>query len=205
MARWIVALGLVLLWLGTPVACRLYVPPEPSGFEIPTSGESSTSEGYGAEPVADSGSNTTTEVTPEPGTIEVPTSASALLEYLKKGSYQTWRRESAPHQTQGPHKSGALVFINDVLLKSLEAKNTSHPKGSVAIKELYQVDLKTKAGWAVMVKIDDNSQGGRGWYWFEVFSSSAGDQFIADGNGVALCTGCHQPGKDFFLTKFPLQ
>ncbi len=209
MLRWLIAVALVGLWLSSPIACRLYVPPEGSGPE-PTTGESTTGESItesstGSESVADSGTNTTTDVVPDNGSIEVPTSATALLEYLKQGSYQSWRRESAPHQTQGPHKSGALVFVNDILLTSLEANNANHPKGSIAIKELYEPDLQTKAGWAVMVKTEDASLNGKGWYWFEVFSSARGDQFIADGNGVALCTGCHQPGKDYFLTTFPLQ
>ncbi len=201
MIRWIAWWLGVLFLYGSQAGCKLYVPPP----EEPTDGGAEVGV---SEPVVDSGSTSTTaETQPEPDAsiAVIPTTADALFAYLKTGAYGTWSRESKPHQTQGPHKSGALVYINDVLEKSLKAGNTSHPKGSVAIKQLYEADLTTPGGWAVMVKVDEKEPGGRGWYWFEAFVSQRGVRYIADGKGVQLCTGCHQPGKDFFLTKYPLQ
>ena len=60
----------------------------------------------------------------------------------------------------------------------------------------------TRLGWAVMVKVQADSAGGDGWYWYETFDGAV----YADGTGEGLCTGCHSGGgTDFFLSPFPLQ
>lgn len=194
---WFAVLGALF---SLPWSCKLYIPPEGAYAEI----LSSESVVEGNEPTdIDGGGSAETLV--EAGTVAIPTSADELVAYLRKAEYRAWPQESKPHLTQGPHKSGSQVFINEVLRKSLEAGNTSHPIGAIAIKELFEIDLQTSAGWSVMVKVEEDSQGGAGWYWFEVFTSTLGDRYIADGKGVQLCTGCHAPGKDFFLSTFPLQ
>ncbi len=92
------------------------------------------------------------------------------------------------------------VFVNDRLLESLEDGLASHPAGAATVKELYGRGSEVM-GWSVMVKVEDESDGGRGWYWYERFNTS---QF-ADGRGVGLCTGCHAAGRDFIRIPFPLQ
>ena len=37
----------------------------------------------------------------------------------------------------------------------------------------------------------------RGWYWYEVISTTDPTQIVKAGNGVAFCAGCHSPGRDF--------
>lgn len=200
MIRWYAGWVLVVSALFAPWACKLYVPPEGAYTENTTLESSQESNEL---PEQDGGESV--ETVGETGTAQIPTTADELVAYLKNGGYRAWPQESKPHLTQGPHKSGSQVFINEILQQSLQAGNTSHPQGAIAIKELYEIDLKTPAGWSVMVKVDVESQGGQGWYWFEVFTSNLGDRYIADGMGVQLCTGCHMPGKDFFLSKFPLE
>ncbi len=79
-----------------------------------------------------------------------------------------------------------------------------HPKGSAALKELF--DAKgALAGWAVAVKTADDSAGGKGWYWYEILGTTAQSRVVADGNGVPLCFGCHATGKDFVLIGYPLK
>jgi hypothetical protein len=56
-----------------------------------------------------------------------------------------------------------------------------------------------------MVKTQEESAGGKGWFWYEVVSTRSGSNPVAGGNGVQLCQGCHFIGKDFVLTNFPLQ
>jgi hypothetical protein len=60
-------------------------------------------------------------------------------------------------------------------------------------------------GWAVMVKTSEDSANGKGWFWYEVTSTTSGADPVAIGNGVQLCQGCHFIGKDFVLTTYPLQ
>ena len=56
-----------------------------------------------------------------------------------------------------------------------------------------------------MVKTSDDSDNGKGWFWYEITSTRSGSDPVAAGNGVQLCQGCHFIGRDFVLTTYPLQ
>ena len=94
--------------------------------------------------------------------------------------------------------------MNDVLAASLEAGNGQHPRGSEVVKEMYMED-GTLEGWAVMVKTQDDSDGGQGWFWYEATSTEPGAEPFMSGNGIPLCFGCHSTGSDYVLTKWPLR
>jgi hypothetical protein len=143
------------------------------------------------------------EPTPTPSEIPpIPTTSRELLAWLQAGHYTTWASESAPHPSGGPHGGTVRTYLNDVVLASLQAGNPTHPAGSAIVKELY-FSGSTVRNWAVEIKIQDDSAGGRGWYWWE----GVGLQ----GVGLSICTGCHGQNyrsfvsKDFVLTPFPLQ
>jgi hypothetical protein len=138
----------------------------------------------------------------------VPVTKDLLFSYLQAGSYKgLTAKESGRHPTRGPHtKFGwpVRVFLDPKLDASLKAGNTSHPAGSAAVKEMYDASGKLQ-GWAVMVKTSADSGGGKGWFWYEVTSTTDGSTPVATGNGVPLCFGCHFTGRDFVLTDYPLQ
>lgn len=129
-----------------------------------------------------------------------PTAVEPLRAWLQAGSYLSWRAESAPHPGAGPHFGVVRTFVNDRLFGSLDAGAAQHPAGAAAVKELYGRNSPTVLGWAVMVKLQDESDLGDGWYWLETFGS-----FTGGGVGNPGCTGCHAAGKDFVLIPFPLQ
>ena len=61
-------------------------------------------------------------------------------------------------------------------------------------------------GWAVSLKTQDESDGGKGWFWYEVTSTKDSEALVANGNGVPLCFGCHAASRsDFVLTRFPFK
>jgi hypothetical protein len=138
----------------------------------------------------------------------VPTDQDELFKYLKSGGYKNFAaHESGPHPTRGPHTNigwPVLVYLDPLLDASMAAGNDSHPVGAASVKEMYDDDGDLQ-GWAVMVKTEPDSAGGRGWFWYEVTSTRSGDEPVAIGNGVPLCLGCHFPGQDFVLTNYPLQ
>jgi hypothetical protein len=143
----------------------------------------------------------TPQPTPTPTAAEaVPTSGAELVPWLQAGRYLDWPSESSIHASAGPHFGNVRVYLNDALFDSLEAGVAEHPAGSVAVKELYGSGTELR-GWSVMVKVQDLSAGGDGWYWFERFGSST----YADGLGEAGCTGCHSLGSDYVRIPFPLQ
>jgi hypothetical protein len=131
-----------------------------------------------------------------------PTDSAALLKWLQAESYKVWSKESAPHRSMGPHQTLVVTYLNPALDKSMTAKSTAHPVGSAAVKELLDTAGKLN-GWAVSVKTAANSDGGKGWYWYEILSAPSGN-VVAQANGVALCTGCHTGGRDFVLIPHPL-
>ncbi len=138
----------------------------------------------------------------------VPTDQSALFRYLREGSYKNFAaKESASHPSTGPHTKVGLpvrVFIDPKMDASLKSGNESHPVGASIVKEMYDAERKLQ-GWAVMVKTAADSAGGKGWFWYEVTSTTDGSKPVAVGNGVPLCFGCHTAGNDFVLTGFPLK
>ncbi len=142
---------------------------------------------------------------------EVPTELDALFEYLNDKEYENFAaRESALHPSRGPHAnfgSPVRVFMSDNVAASLEAGNDFHPVGSSIVKEMYEDDGETLQGWAVMVKTQSDSDGGNGWFWYEVTSTTDPTALGGGeaGNGIPLCTSCHGSGSDYVLTKFPLE
>ncbi len=152
-----------------------------------------------AAPSTATTTSTAAPATPPSGDQDPPTRGGPLRDWLDEGNYLGWAAESAPHRSSGPHFGNVRVFVNDRLLDSLERGLAAHPSGAAAVKELYGSGSELM-GWAVMVKVEDDSDGGQGWYWYERFNTS---QF-ANGRGVGLCTGCHSAGLDYIRIPFPL-
>ena len=147
-------------------------------------------------PAAPTATATPTPVASTPA--PVPTDAAALHAWLLAGNYLGWAAESAPHRSTGPHGGSVRTYVNPTLFDSLSAGAAAHPQGAVAVKELYFNNPGGPiAEWAVMVKLQDDSDGGRGWYWYE-------GEGLA-GVGLGICTGCHSAGRDLVRIPFPLQ
>jgi len=133
----------------------------------------------------------------------IPTDAAEMFTFLTSGEYKQWTAESAVHKSSGPHGM-VRTFANETLTASLTAKNTEHPVGSAAIKELYKGDGTTLRGWAVELKASAGA-GGATWYWYEVFSTTDGSSPVADGLNHSTCTGCHSRGLDYVRAPFPFE
>ncbi len=152
----------------------------------------------------------TLEPTVETGSAAgaIPTGKNELFEYLQSGAYKQFAaQESKNHPTTGPHTNlgwPVRIFVNDTLDASMKAGNDSHPMGSGVVKEMYNADGNLQ-GWAVMLKTQADSDGGKGWFWYEVTSTTDGSSPVAIGNGIPLCFGCHAIGKDYVLTRYPLE
>lgn len=133
-----------------------------------------------------------------------PADGDALFDWLKAGNYKGWNHESARHPSAGPHPQAVIAYVNQLLDQSLAAGSAVHPEGSAAVKELFDGEGKL-SGWAVSLKTQADSAAGQGWYWYEMLGTTAESRVVADGNGVALCFGCHTPGNDFVLIPYPLK
>ena len=128
-----------------------------------------------------------------------PTEEKALLAWLTAGAYAGWAAESKVHQSTGPHFGGVRTFVSSKLLQSLQASTTPHPVDAATVKEMYGSGTQV-LGWAVMRKTQSGA-GGNTWWWYEYYNGKV----YAASQGAGLCTGCHAPGKDYFVSPFPLQ
>lgn len=133
----------------------------------------------------------------------VPTTPAALFGWLQARGYDGFQAESKIHASAGPHGGSVRAFLSPALVQSLASGATEHPQGVAVVKELYGSGASL-TGWAVAVKTQPSSEAGKGWYWFEVFSTQSAASAL-EGQGKSLCVNCHKGGKDHVLTPFPLQ
>ncbi len=161
---------------------------------------------------------TTEEVAREPSSETpsgdvggIPTGQEELFQFLTAGDYKSFpAKESGMHPSAGPHSiTGSFglpvqTYLNPAMQQSLEAGNESHPQGAGIVKEMFS-EAGELQGWAVSMKTQSDSDGGKGWFWYEVTSTTESDALVANGNGVPLCFGCQSTGNDFVLTRFPLR
>ncbi len=142
----------------------------------------------------------------------IPTDKEKLFKFLVDGKYKKFpAKESSAHPSTGPHSiTGNFglpvrTFLNKELMESLDAGNSVHPQGAGVVKEMYSKDGELQ-GFAVSLKTQEDSDGGNGWFWYEVTSLTDSNAIVANGNGVPLCYGCHAASrKDFILTGYPLK
>lgn len=130
----------------------------------------------------------------------VDTSQAGLLAFARSGAYRMWPSERAPHRSAGPHRGMVRTFMNDTLRNSMSARNEVHPRGSIAVKELYEGDGTTIYGYAIDVKFADGA-GANTWVFYEGF----GPDYVDPYYGIAhpTCDGCHAGGRDYVLTTLP--
>lgn len=135
---------------------------------------------------------------------EVPSEPEALLAYLRSGEYKGFAAESGPHASSGPHGGRVLTYVNDILAESLDAENAEHPRCAASVKELF-LGKDEVSGWAVLVKNQERSARGKGYYWLEILSTQSGRRADYEGQGINICVGCHSAGQDSFRAPWPLQ
>lgn len=125
-----------------------------------------------------------------PGDAQTPPTGdvAAIEAWIAAGSYKAWKCEPAARPAMAgssgvpgsPHGS-ARVCSNGLLSESTAAE---FPVGAAGVKEIYENGAIT--GYAFYLKREAGKKGA-GWYWYE----RLGTQQVANGLGVALCTGCH--------------
>ncbi len=132
----------------------------------------------------------------------VPTEPAGLFTFLTDGGYLGFPRQAGVHPPLGPHGFGGIrVFYDTTLNQSLATPGfAQHPEGAAAIAELYDASGVNLMGWAVSVKTSAYSDGGFGWYWYEVASTNNPNKLVGQGVGLGQCIGCHAAGEDYVLS-----
>lgn len=159
-----------------------------------------------AEPSVSPAAKAETDSTEAGSAPAAQAAPSDFRQLLQTRAYAGWQKESKVHRSAGPHGGNVRTYFNDALFASLSSGAKEHPKGSIAVKELYSSGTETVTGWAVMEKTEDSSNDGSGWYWYEIFSTEPNAGGTIEGQGKSLCVSCHEgSSRDFVLAPFPLQ
>ncbi|HVJ16870.1 MAG TPA: hypothetical protein VM686_15625 [Polyangiaceae bacterium] len=130
--------------------------------------------------------------------FDAPDNAVELRPFLEAKAYAAWNAEPDYHLSTGPHGDGVRVFYGPTAAAALNAAATTFPKGAGVVKELTSQGYLY--GWAVWVKVEDDSAAGNGFYWYEVIKGETMDTIYGDARGSSDCVYCHVPGKDFLLS-----
>jgi hypothetical protein len=134
------------------------------------------------------------------GTVEgLDTSEAGLVAFIRSGGYTGWTAEPTAPLRRGVH-GPARVFFNDTVVQSLRAGNSSHPRGSILVKEFYADDGTTLKGHALNVKVEAGT-GKDTWLFFEGDAPGYANAFY--GRGHATCHGCHEAGRDYVTSALP--
>lgn len=131
-----------------------------------------------------------------------PTTSGADVEaWLAKGDYKSWDCETVDHPQLKVSPHGQNRVCSNALAAGFSGMvDDERPVGTASVKELLD-DSSKVVGYAVGVKIDDKSESGANWYWYErvpLDSMAPHDSkgVVADGLGSsgtaqAICVGCH--------------
>lgn len=140
------------------------------------------------------GSDSASPSTTDEGSAQLPPSSNGkdVEAWLAKGSYEDWSCETSSHPQikVSPHGKNRIC-TNDLITGFTGSGSDERPKGSAAVKELYN-DSDELVGYAVSVKLAATSDGGANWYWYE----RTPDGVVADGKGgsgtpKSICVSCH--------------
>ena len=163
----------------------------------PTAGASPIDSGgsAGADASGASGSSA-------PLTLDAPDNERELRAFLDAKQYATWAKEAEYHASTGPHGEAVRVYYGPKAAAALSTGAATLPAGAAAIKEL--TSGGAIYGHSVWVKVQDTTDSGNGFFWYEVIAQGGG-KFAIYGNsrGSSDCVGCHQTGKDYNLSTLP--
>lgn len=153
--------------------------------------------GGGADPAAgtNASSGAAGAAGPASAELDLPSNSAELLPFLETGMYRDWQSEADFHVSSGPHGGQVRVYYSPKAAESLSAKRSAFPRGAATVKEATTDGVLS--GWSVWVKVQNTSDEGNGFYWYEVVKQSPQNRVYADAIGSPVCTDCHSAGKDY--------
>lgn len=151
------------------------------------------------------------------GDAPPPEGAAALKPWLEAKSYAAWdcQPQSHPPLPISPHLFSRVCVTTQARGRAVGRGDAGSPfpNGAAAVKELLGADGKTPSGYAVTLKIAEDSADGAGWYYYEEAKAIDPSGPIADGRGDdakirETCANCHSaagkdeshPGHDFMYS-----
>jgi outer membrane murein-binding lipoprotein Lpp len=126
----------------------------------------------------------------------------SLKAFLIAGAYRSWKNSGdKPFKAVSAHSSTAKVYFNDVLYSSLQSGDRRYPKGSIAVKDIYDASGEQLTARAIEVRVSDD-EGPDGWVFFEGFVAQDNAGYYQAGQG--FCSQCHGRQDEDFVVARPL-
>jgi len=136
--------------------------------------------------------------------LDAPDEDQALSSFLEGKGYAGWAKESESHRSQGPHGEGVQVFYGPKAAQALRSGAATFPAGAASVKELTSSGVLY--GYSVWVKVQDATDGGNGFFWYElIHHAGGGDTVSGNARGSRECVGCHRAGKDYSRSTLPFE
>ena len=136
--------------------------------------------------------------------LDAPDDEAALVAFLTAGKYETWAKEADYHESAGPHGKSVRVYYSAKATESLHSGAAVFPAGAASVKELESDG--SLYGWSVWVKVQDATDGGNGFFWYERIRRDDGNDLVyGNARGSGDCVGCHRGGMDFDLSTLPFE
>jgi len=137
--------------------------------------------------------------------LDAPDQSDALLAFLERKQYADWSKETEVHPSAGPHGAGVRVYYSPNAAVALQHGARTFPVGAASVKELITSD-GALYGYSVWVKVQDDSDGGNGFFWYERIRRSHGsDAVYGNARGSRVCVDCHSAGNDYSLSTLPFE
>jgi hypothetical protein len=199
MTRILARLAAVSLVLGGTAACSDESGPREAMTNAPLAGAA----GAGAASVAGGGGSSSgaggVGGVAGSSVLDAPDSEEPLVVFLQAKQYATWAKEGDYHKSTGPHGDAVRVYYSPKAAAAVKTGAATLPTGAAVVKEL--TSGGSLYGYAVWVKVQDASEQGNGFFWYERINQGGGAVNIyGNARGSSDCVGCHAAGKDYNLS-----
>lgn len=198
------SLGVCILMVGGTLGCSESAEDAPRGTVGAGAGGAplgGASAGSGAGALAASGAAGVGDAI---AAFEAPDEAQALVAFLEAKQYAGWAKEAEYHLSAGPHGDGVRVYYSPKAATALNSGAATFPAGAASVKEL--TSSGSLYGYSVWVKVQDATDGGNGFFWYELIHHGGGnDTVYGNARGSSDCVGCHGAGKDYSLSTLPFE
>lgn len=136
--------------------------------------------------------------------LDAPDEAQALVAFLEAKQYGEWAKEAEYHLSAGPHGESVRTYYSPKAASALNSDAPTFPAGAASVKEL--MSGGSIYGYSVWVKVEDATDGGNGFFWYELIHHGGGnDTVYGNARGSSDCVGCHSAGKDYSLSTLPFE
>lgn len=128
--------------------------------------------------------------------------STLMADWTRAGAYRIWDHGPAPFRSTAG--GGTRIYVNEILATSLASGTSTHPPGSIGIREVYYDDLMTLRGVNLTIKLEADDDSANNWLFVELFNLDPRGEPTVYERGSPVCLACHGSSPDFVRSTWPL-